>query len=149
MSSKLTGSPQITGAPGTSATRTTTAAAPVGQVIRDADGRELKYVKTGASISAGVPVCASLGLSAVAGSTDVKGFIGVAEDLFASGDYGWVVTNGVVLALVPSGTSVGDPLSAGNAALSATLTNAVKHAFALEAAPTLSGTTQLKSVYLV
>lgn len=143
--------------PGTSNRRTATLELPFGARGLDKDGRQHVYIQASGAIAAGAPVTASLNYVAGSGtnpysratqSADVKGFAGVAEVAFGATQCGFIVERGPCVALVPSGTAVGDPLSAGNGALSATLTNAVRFATAVEAGVLLSGTTQLKQVIL-
>jgi hypothetical protein len=128
--------------------RSTTAADAVGATGRDVDGNEWTYIKAEGVIPVYCPVDVRNGLSEAIASTDAKGFLGIAQTAFTDEQYGYILTKGRGLALVPSGTSIGDPLTAGSGALSATLTNAIKHVTAHEAAPLLSGTTQAKYVYL-
>jgi hypothetical protein len=122
----------------------------VGTLGADTDGNIHQYVRASGAITAYAPVAvvSQSGLNDVVESPDVKGYVGVAAAAFATREYGTVVVKGKTLALVPSGTAVGAPLTAGAGAFSATLTNAVGHATALEEAPILSGTTQAKYVWL-
>lgn len=153
--SQLTGPAQVF--PVDSVGRTATPVLTPGTRALDKDGRESIYIQASGAIATGAPVTASLNFVAGSGvaqnpfyratqSADVKGFCGIAEVAFGASQCGFIVERGPVVALVPSGVAVGDPLTAGNGALSATLTNAVRFATVLEAAPILSGTTQLKLV---
>jgi hypothetical protein len=111
---------------------------------------EHTYVRASGAITAYAPVAVvdQSGLLNAIESADVKGFVGVAQAAFATREYGTIATAGVCLALVPSGVSVGDPLTAGAGAMSATLTNGVRHATVLEAPVLLSGTTQVKYIWV-
>jgi hypothetical protein len=137
--------------PVSSDTRHTTARMAVGTKGMGRDtGSEHTYVRASGAITAYAPVAVAgtNGLSDTIESADVKGFVGVAQAAFATREYGTVITAGKALALVPSGTAVGAPLTAGAGAMSATLTNGVRHATALEEAPILSGTTQAKYIWV-
>jgi hypothetical protein len=136
---------------GGTTTRSTTQLNQLGAKFYDSNGAEYTYIKAEGTILAGSPVSVDIltnGLTEWAASASVKGFEGIAQAAFADEEYGFICTQGRCLALVPSGVALGDPLSAGNAALSATLTNAVKHVTVQEAPVLLSGTTQLKYVYI-
>ena len=143
--------------PGDSVARHSTPQLTPGTRALDNVGREHVYIQASGAIATGAPVTASANFVAGSGvaqnpfwrasqSADVKGFVGVAEAAFTATQCGFIVERGPVVALVPSGVAVGDPVTAGNGALSTTLTNAIRFATVLEAAPVLSGTTQLKLV---
>ncbi len=133
---------------GSTTSRSTTALNKVGVKFYDSDGNEYIYVKAEGVVAAYAPMSLSNGLGEAASSADAKGFFAIAQAAFADEEYGFALFRGRGLALVPSGTSIGDPLTAGNGALSATLTNATRHVTAQEASPLLSGTTQAKYVWL-
>lgn len=145
--------------PGSSSRRTATPEFPFGtRGCFDGDGREHVYIQASGAIATGAPISVSASYVAGSGtnpygratqSADAKGFAGVAEYAFAATQCGFVVERGPCVALVPSGVAVGDPLTAGNGALSSTLTNAVRFAVAVEAGVLLSGTTQLKQVVIM
>lgn len=131
--------------------RSTTQQFPLGARGLDADGNEYVYVKAAGVIALGSPISVSNGISAAAASANAKGFEAIATDkAFAANEYGFALTRGRGLALVPSGTAVGDPLTAGNAALTAVdaSTLPTRTATAQEASPLMSGTTQAKYIYL-
>lgn len=129
--------------------RSTTQKMPLGALGLDEDGNEYIYIKAEGAIAIGAPVDVTNGLSEAASSTSAKGFEAVVQDVaFADEEYGFALRRGHGLALVPSGVSLGDSLTAGNGALSGTLTSGVKFATVQEAPVLLSGTTQLKQVYL-
>jgi hypothetical protein len=133
------------------ADRSTEAKAPVGARGFDADGNEYVYLKAAGVIALGAPIDITDGLDAAAESADAKGFDAIATDTaFAASEYGFALTRGRGLALVPSGTALGDPLTAGAGALAAVgaSTLPTRTATAQEAPVLLSGTTQLKYVYL-
>ena len=144
MAYKFTGSPVA----GNDETRTTTAKCSLGTRVNDKDGNEFLYVAAEGAIAIGAPVDITAGLSAVAQSSNAKGFEGIATAAFADEDFGFILTKGRVLAVVPSGVALGDTLTAGNGALSGTLTSGTKFATVQEAPVLLSGTTQRKYVFL-
>jgi len=137
---------------GTSLTRSTTAQNKLGVKFYDSDGNEYTYIKAEGAITAYAPVALDLvtdtPLTECAQSTTAKGFLGIAQAAFADEEYGFILTRGKGLALIPSGVALGDTVTAGSGALSATLTNAVRNATVLEAPVLLSGTTQAKYVWL-
>jgi hypothetical protein len=129
--------------------RSTIAKVPVGTRAHDGDGNEYLYIKAEGAIAVYAPVAITNGVGEAAQSADAKGFAGIASDAaFADEEYGYILSQGRGLALVPSGVSLGDTLTAGNGALSATLTSGTKFATVQEAPVLLSGTTQAKYVYL-
>jgi hypothetical protein len=87
---------------------------PIGTRAYGQAGGEFLYIKAGASISANDAVIFSgsaLGYDAVITSSAVDQFvIGVAEAAFASGDYGFVKTKGVVTCKVTVATAAGSML---------------------------------------
>lgn len=97
-----------------STTRSTTALAAVGSRAYSEDG-EFIYVKAaGATTASGQPVSVptgSGGLSGVViGDLDTGAFSGIADALFASGEYGYVRVKGPASVVVESGAVGGDLL---------------------------------------
>ncbi len=137
---------------GTTTSRSTTKQNQLGVKFYTPDGDEYIYIKAEGAITAYAPVATgvvgSTGLSECIQSTSAKGFIGIAQAAFADEEYGFILSRGRGLALIPSGVALDDSLTAGSGALSATLTNATKHVTVLEAPVLLSGTTQAKYVWL-
>jgi len=133
---------------GTSLTRSTTAQNKLGVKFYDTDGNEYTYIKAEGVITAYTPVSLTGGISEVIQSVGATGFFGIAQAAFADEEYGFVLTRGRGLALIPSGVSLGDSLTAGSGALSATLTNHTRVVTVQEAPVLLSGTTQAKYVWL-
>ncbi len=147
-SGKLTG-PAFAAAVSTPEIRTTTKKAGLGSRAYGDDGAEFVYIKAEGAIAVGAPVEISAGVGEAASASSAKGFLGIATAAFADEEYGYIQTAGRVLALVPSGVSLADTLTAGSGALSGTLTSGTKFATVQEAPVLLSGTTQLKYVFLM
>ena len=146
MSHKFTG--PVVSVAGNDTTRSTSALVALGTRINDTEGNEYLYIAAEGAIAAHTPVDISPGLANAAQSTTAKGFEGIATAAFADEEFGFILTRGRELALVPSGVALGDTLTAGSGALSATLTSGTKFATVQEAPVLLSGTTQAKYVYL-
>jgi hypothetical protein len=142
----LRGPAQVIGTDSTN--RSTAPKAKVGVRALDVDGNEYLYIKAEGVIAVGAPVSVTNGVSEAASASAATGFEGVAQAAFADEEYGFILTRGRGLGLVPSGVSLGDTLTAGNGALSATLTNGTKFVTVQEAPVLLSGTTQLKYIYI-
>src|SRR6185369_16959890 len=98
---------------GTSLTRSTTAQNKLGVKFYDTDGNEYTYIKAEGVITAYTPVSLTGGISEVIQSVGATGFFGIAQAAFADEEYGFVLTRGRGLALIPSGVSLGDSLTAG------------------------------------
>src|SRR5690348_5418314 len=105
-----------------SVTRSATPLLTPGTRALDKDGRDHVYIQASGAIATGSPVTVSANFVAGSGtaqnpfyrasqSADVKGFAGIAEVAFAASRCGFIVERGPVVALVPSGVAVGDPVT--------------------------------------
>jgi DNA-binding beta-propeller fold protein YncE len=110
---KLTG-PASAAAPGDSLKRspaTVGARAPIGQVAYSEDGRFVYVTASGAITASGDAVSMTTDLlSVVRGSTSAGAFIGCSEAPMASGDSGYIRTQGPCSMVVDSGAVAGDVL---------------------------------------
>jgi hypothetical protein len=94
--------------------RDTTPKMPIGTQTFDAAGNTWTYVKAGAAIAAKNAVMCN---GSALGWDDVRptsaanqAVVGVADLAFASGDYGFIQTDGIATALVANSTAVGSLL---------------------------------------
>jgi len=98
---------------------------PVGTVARDVAGNKYMAVKAGASIVINAPVVPNAGLSDVRGSSAAQQFVlGVTDAAFASGDFGWVLTDGSVVCKVVGATAINSLLVTGGTAVTLQLATA-------------------------
>lgn len=135
-----------------SLTRSSTALAPLGQIVDTQDGSYM-YIKAAGAITVSGDAVAPSGLlqstgGGVRAASTTLGFIGVAEAPFASGEYGYIKRKGFVDAMVASGTTANSLLqtTTTSGVLGNITTSGTGIAIALEANP---GAAAKKKVYLL
>lgn len=122
---------------------------PVGTKAYDLAGNEYTAVKAGAAIAINEAVTFNAGLSDVRKtSADEQMVLGVADTAFASGDFGWLLTQGLVTCKVIAATAINSLLSSGATGGTLKLSVAATLAGARGAVQVTAEAAGLASVYL-